>query len=140
MRRTSLIVAMLVMLVGIPVQAQKVGRIKRPILPPVQVVVQSDAADGYMVFDLSTGAFTCMLCEYGYEMSGVGEVKIDGCNIYFYAITGEYNIFATVDKCGQQAKVGVEMHSKDPEFEVYESWSDANLLDSKMDCGIPPEK
>lgn len=140
MRRTSLLVAMIVLLIGIPVEAQKIRPIKGP---TGQVVVQGEAGEGYLVFNLSSGEFKCYLCEYGYTMGGVGEVRIDGCNISFSAITNEYSIFSSVDKCGQQAKVAVEMYLKDPRFDIqpaYESWSDSNLLDSKPTCTVPPKE
>lgn len=141
MRRISLVVAMIVLLVGIPVQAQKIQ--PRPIIGPAEVTIQGENGEGYMVFNLKSGAFKCYLCEYGYVMSGTGEVKIDGCNIYFSAFSDEYNIFASINKCDQQAKVAVELYLKDTRFEiapVYESWFDSNLLDSKADCAAPPEK
>jgi hypothetical protein len=141
MRRFSLVFAMIVLLVGIPVQAQKIQ--PRPIVGPAAVTIQGENGEGYMVFNLNTGEFTCFLCEYGYAMSGKGEVKIDGCSIYFATLTDEYNIFITINKCEQQAKVAVEYYPKDNRFDiqpVYESWFDLNLLDSKADCAVPPEK
>lgn len=139
MRRLSLVFAMIVLLVGIPVQAQKI----QPRPGTAGVLVQGENGEGFMIFNLKSGEFKCNLCEYGYVMSGVGEVKIDGCNIYFSAVTDDYNIFATINKCDQQAKVAVEMYPEDYRFDIkpiHESWFDSNLLDSKANCDIPPKK
>jgi hypothetical protein len=111
MRKTGLIFGLIVMLASASVQAQKSlqPRITPPTPEPTEVVVRDDNGGGYLVFDTKTGTYECNLCEYGYVLSGTGEVKIDGCNIYFYAFEEGYRMFATLDMCGHQAKVGIDM-------------------------------
>ena len=145
MKRLSLIFAIAVLLVGIPVQAQKKNRPiiqPPPGIRPAGVLIQSDTGEGFMQFDLRSGAFKYNLCEYGYTNEGVGQVKIDGCNVYFSAITEEYSIFASVNMCDHQAKCVIETYSQG-KFDiepVTEYLVDSNMLDSKADCSIAPTK
>lgn len=141
MRKISLIVAMIALLVGIPVQAQKIG--KGPTGPPtpepaIEVSLKDDGGAGYLVFNLKSGAFTCNVCEYGYVLTGFGEVKVDGCNVHFSAITKDYRMFATVNMCEHQGKTSVAIFSfPESKFDIlpmYEDWSDSDLRDSKPEC------
>lgn len=147
MRRISLFFALAVLLAGIPVQAQKHNRPiiqPPPGIRPAGVLVQADTGEGFMTFDLRSGAFTCNLCEYGYELKGVGDVKIAGCNVYFSVVTGDYNIFASVNMCDHQAKCVVEVfRMPDKGYDIQpitEYLVDSDMLDSKPDCSKAPTK
>ena len=91
-----------------------------------------------MTFDMKSGAFKCNLCEYGYVFKGKGEIKIDGCTIYFSAITDDYTMFATVNKCDNTAKCVVEVF-RVPENNydiepITEYLFDKDMLNSTPDC------
>jgi hypothetical protein len=148
MKRLSLILAIAFLLIGIPVQAQITNN--RPIIQPppgirpVGVLIQDDKGQGFMTFDLRSGAFKYDLCEYGYIQAGVGEVKIDGCNVYFSAITEEYSVFASVNMCDHQAKCVIEVFSvPDKGYDIQpitEYLVDSDMLNSKEDCSVVAEK
>lgn len=85
-----------------------------------------------------TGEYKCILCEYGYELSGVGQVKIEGCSIYFSHVEKGYRIFAQADPCQQRAKLACEVFDL-PKLgfdiePILEYWSDTNMKDSTADC------
>ena len=145
MRRISLFFALAVLLVGIPVQAQKHNRPiiqPPPGIRPTLVLIQGDTGEGYMTFDLRSGAFTCNLCEYNYELKGVGNVKIDGCNVYFSVVTDNYNIFASVNMCEHQAKCAVEVYGIPDKTDIIQPITeylvDSDMLNSKPDCSVTP--
>ena len=147
MRKISLVVAMIALLVGIPVQAQKIG--PNPIGPPtpqpaIEVSLKDDGGAGFMVFNLKSGAFTCNVCEYGYVLTGFGEVKIDGCTVHFSAITKDYRMFATVNMCDHDGKAAIEIFSlPDSKYDMppmYEYWLDTDMRDSKLECNSYPTK
>ena len=146
MKRLSLVFAIAVLLVGIPVQAQKKNRPiiqPPPGIRPVAVLIQSDAGEGFMAFDLRSGAFNYNLCEYGYINSGVGQVKIDGCSVYFSAITEEYSVFATVNMCDHEAKCVIEIFGIPGKGEIEpmtEYLVDWDMVNSKPECSIVPSK
>lgn len=137
MRKISLVFAMIMLFVSGSVLAQKT---QGPIIQPNSryITVQDDGNGGYLRFDPITGKFQCNMCEYGYTIAGVGTVKIDGCNVYLTAVTNEYRMFVTVNKCESLGKASVEVFA-DPNTgqdipPIAEVWSDANLKDSTTTC------
>jgi len=147
MKRISLIFAIAVLLVGIPVQAQKKNRPiiqPPPGIRPAGVLIQGDTGEGYMTFDLRTGAFVCNLCEYNYVLKGQGEVKIDGGNIYFSVVGDDYNVFASVNLFDHQGKCVVEVFSTPGGVvdaqPITEYLVDSDMLNSKPDCAVAPTK
>ena len=142
MKKVVLIIAIIGILTGISVLAQK----KQPgvALTPKQsqlVCIQDDAGEGYMVFDLVTGAYKYRLCEYGALYTGVGAAKTDGCMTTFSAAGAGYAITASADLCGQQAKCIIDMISPYGGGAPYqEVLSDGNLRDSVDTCNAikPP--
>jgi hypothetical protein len=138
MRKLSILLTMIVMLAGVSVQAQKKG--VRPIGPPVKKVysVQDQTGSGFMIFDLVSGEFKCQMCEYGYAFSGIGEVKVDGFNVYLSAVTDNYEIFVSVNVWERQGKAVMELY-KDPSTgkdiePIQEFWTDLNMDDNVLDC------
>jgi hypothetical protein len=147
MKRITLLFAVAVLLVGIPVQAQKKNRPiiqPPPGIRPVGVLIQDDEGEGYMTFDLRSGAFVCKLCEYGYTIKGVGEVKIDGYNVYFSAITEGYSVFASANLFDHQAKCVAEVFiNPDGGYDILpvsEAFADSDMLNSTADCSVAPTK
>jgi hypothetical protein len=108
------------------------------------VLIQGDTGEGFMTFDLKSGAFTCNLCEYGYELKGIGDVKIDGCNVYFSVVTDNYNVFASVNMCDHSAKCVAEVYGiPDKDYTIQpitEYLIDTDMLNSKPDCSVAPTK
>lgn len=139
---------MIMLLASASVMAQRNNAGPAPLVGPTPepswVCIQDDNGGGYFMFNLADGAFKCVLCEYNYDMDGVGTVKIDGCNVYFSVANEKYRMFASVDMCVQQAKIAIETNPptwgyantpKGPQIKEY--WSDLNLGDSKPDCMKP---
>ena len=143
MRKLSLMFLVIALLASVSAQAQKKNRTQGPtVRTPQSVLMQDDAGEGFMLFDLATGAYKCKLCEYGNYYSGIGSVKVDGCLATFSAVEAGYTITAYADICEQKAKCFVELRSKGGfDIEPYvEVLSDSNLRDSQASCGIsePP--
>lgn len=143
MRKLGLLFALIVMLAGVSVQAQKGFRPR--ISPPTpepskKIVLQDDNGGGYLVFDPMSGVYECKLCEYGYVLSGTGRAEIDGCSVYFSDIQEGYRIFASLNMCDHQAKAVIEIFSlKDLGFDIEpmsESWSDTDMQDDTGDCDV----
>jgi len=138
MRKLSILLTMIVMLASASVQAQKKGI--RPIGPPVSKVysVQDQDGDGFFIFDLVSGEFKCNMCEYGYYFSGTGQVKVDGFNVYFSAVTDSYQMFVSLNVWERQGKAVMEVF-KDPGtgYDIVpfkEFWTDLNMDDNSLDC------
>jgi hypothetical protein len=141
MRRTSLVLAIIVMLTGVSVQAQKKsaqGRIAPPVIQPQNVIIQDDSGGGFLLFDPASGAYKSNLCEYGYAFSGTGQVKVDGCNVYFSDLQPGYRIFASLNMCDHQAKCAIEVFElPNLGFDIQpiqESWTDSDMLNNTPEC------
>ena len=58
MRKLSLMFLVIVLLAGVSAQAQKKNRTQGPtVRTPQTVLMQDDAGEGFMLFDLATGAY-----------------------------------------------------------------------------------
>ena len=140
MRKISLLFAIIVLLAGVSVQAQKKGGAPLPIGPPVprQVSVQDQDGGGFIVFDLPTGDFKCNMCEYGLAFGGVGQVKIDGFNIYFTALSEEYSMFVSINVWDKQGKAVMEIFNPPPgsavDANLREYWTDGNIYNNTLSC------
>lgn len=141
MKKLSIFFALIVMLAGVSAQAQKKNTRIQPITPPPikqLQCVQDDEGDGFFMFDMVTGDFTCNVCEYGYEWKGKGQVKIDGFNVYFTAITEEYNMFVSLNVWDKQGKAVIELYKlPDGKYDIEpmrENWVDGNIYDNSMNC------
>lgn len=147
MRRLGLMFLIIALLATVSAQAQKKNHDPKP-APPIrtaqQVYIQDDGGEGFMVFDLLSGVYTCKLCEYGYDFSGKGTVKTDGCLVTFLVVRDGYSMTAYANMCEKQAKCFVEVrnapggYASDP---MQVTMSDSDLRDSFADCGItyPPQ-
>ena len=142
MRKISLLFAIIVLLAGVSVQAQKKNG-PAPIGPPVknQVSVQDQDGGGFMVFDLSTGDFKCNMCEYKYAFGGTGQVKIDGVNVSLSAVTPEYQVFVSVNMWDRQGKAvmtvfgsGTPVDAQSGMDGFKEFWTDVNIDNNTLNC------
>jgi hypothetical protein len=87
MRKFGFLLIVMILFAGVSVNAQKKRRL--PVLQPPtpqSIIIQDEKGEGFMFFDVGTGAYKCRVCEYDYSVSGIGGVKTDGCVIYFSAI------------------------------------------------------
>jgi len=110
--------------------------------PDPSITIQDDNGGGYFVLDPTTGKFQCVLCEYNVTLSGYGEVKIDGCTIYFsYIEKSSYRLFATANICEQQATMACELYAlPDSKYDIepiLEYWKDSSMKDSTATCPMP---
>jgi hypothetical protein len=142
MRKLGFMFLLIALMAGVSVQAQKdTGGIKPapPIRQPQTITIQDDRNEGYMVFDLVTGAYKCYLCEYQYGFSGTGSVKLAGGLATFSAVEKGYTISAYVNLYDQTATCFIEVreipvvgfNNIDPMQEIL---SDSNLRDSTANC------
>ena len=143
MRKLGLLFLVIALFASVTAGAKKDRRIPAPSPFTNQLVtIQDDQGEGFMVFDLVTGAYKCKLCEYDYTYSGIGSVKTDGCIVIFGAVGVGYTMTAYVDLCEQKAKCTLLISdSSGPDSEPYEEvLSDPYLADSKATCGVeePP--
>ena len=139
MKKLSILFTLVMLLAGVSAQAQKKSRIQ-PQPPPVRQehIVQDEEGDGYFVFDIVTGDFTCNVCEYGYEWKGKGDVKIDGFNIYFTALTEDYSMFVSLNVWDRQGKAVIDLYRlPDGKFDIQpiqELWSDSDISNNTKNC------
>jgi hypothetical protein len=150
MRKISLLFAIIVLLAGVSVQAQKRSG-PQPIGPPMpkQISIQDQDGDGFIVFDLSTGEFKCNMCEYNYAFSGPGQVKINGFDVTLSAVTDTYQVFVTVNMWDRVAKAVMYVPGSSETGQVdmsgavgiQEFWTDLNIDNNTLNCAaIQPKK
>ena len=127
-------------LFGASVNAQKRARL--PVIQPPtpqSIIIQDEKGEGFMFFDVGTGAYKCRVCEYGYSVSGIGGVKTDGCVIYFRATGDGYAVSAYVNACEQTGTCFIQV-TKSGGVDI-EPWEeelvDPNLKDSQAACLSP---
>ena len=146
MRKISLLFAIIVLLTGVSVQAQKRSRGPQPIGPPIpqSLSVQDQDGDGFIVFDLSTGEFKCNMCEYKYAFGGTGKVQIDGFNVSLSAVTDTYQVFVSVNIWDRQGKavmtvagtpaIGTPANTLGITDGFQEFWTDVNIDNNTLNC------
>lgn len=140
MKRISLVLALIVLSMGVSVQAQKKNKGIQPIGPPIKglVSVQDQDGEGFISFDLVTGEFTCQMCEYKYTYKGVGQVKLDGFNVYLTAVTDGYQIFVSLNMWDRDGKAVMEMFkAPDDKFDIVpfkEFFTDLNIDNNSLTC------
>lgn len=152
MRKISLLFAIIVLLTGVSVQAQK-RRAPQPIGPPIpqSLSVQDQEGGGFIVFDLSTGEFKCNMCEYKYAFSGPGKVTIDGFNVSLSAVTDAYQVFISINMWDRQGKavmtlvgtpgIGTPANAQGNMDGIKEFWTDVNIDNNTLNCAaIQPAK
>ena len=140
MKKVSLVLAIIVLMAGVSVQAQKKNSRIQPIGPPVQkmLTVQDQTGGGFITFDLVTGEFKCNMCEYKFAFSGTGQVKVDGFNVYLTAVTDSYQIFVSLNMWDRQGKAVMQVFkSPGGQFDIepiQEFWEDLNIDDNSLNC------
>lgn len=139
----------LTLLAGVTAHAQKVSNPQpQPAQPPIPeaqyVYVQDDRGEGFVVFNVATGAYKAKLCSYNYAFSGIGSVKVEGCSVSFSAVQDSHAITAFANICDRQAQSSVQVKKVpgvsfdiDP---VVVALSDSNTTDSGASCAVaePP--
>ena len=143
MRKIGFVLALIVLLAGFSVQAQKKSPRPRFVPPTVEVthiVIQDDHGGGSLIIDPVSGAYKCKLCEYDYSLSGVGVVEIRGCDVYFSDVQKGYRMFASMNMCTHEAKTAIEVFSLETvgfDIEpVLEYWADTDMRDSTAECAL----
>jgi len=143
MRKLFFLLLVVTLLAGASVNAQKKNR--TPILqPPTRqsIINQDENGEGFMVFDISTGAYKCRICEYNFAVSGFGGVKTSGCMIYFSARSDGYVMSAYVNACEQTGTCFIQVNNPGVDFAPWEEdLVDSNLRDSQAACWattVPP--
>jgi hypothetical protein len=141
MRKISLVFAIIVLMAGVSVQAQKKNRLQpNPIGPPITsaLTLEDQTGGGYIWFDMASGDFKCNMCEYSIEFGGTGQVKVDGFNVYLSAVTDKYQIFVSVNMWDRQGKAVMQVvQSPDGQKDagsIQEFWTDLNIDDNLLNC------
>ena len=143
MRRIVFLMIMALMLVTASVEAQKKSKLPviQPPTPAGNYAIQDDEGEGFMIFDAATGAFKCVLCEYGYTYSGIGVVKKEGLNCYFNCETESYRMYVSMNAYDRQGKVVIEIYKAPNGYDVppvTEYWEDTNMDNNLLDCSAAP--
>lgn len=145
MRRPGLVILIITLLAGVSAYAQRDHNPKPqpPIGTAQQVYIQDDSGEGFMAFDLWSGAYTCRLCEYDYEFTGKGTVKTEGCLVTFRVVSENYSMTAYADMCEKRAICIISMRKMagDSDSDSMQiTMSDSDLRNSTLECGItsPP--
>jgi hypothetical protein len=139
MEKLSLLFTLVLFLGIVPILGQQKSRIQ-PIGPPVKQMlsVEDQTGDGYILFDITTGNFKCSMCEYGYDFSGTGQVKIDGFNVYLSAVSDSYQLFVSLNVWDKQGKAVMEIfQSPNGQLDIppiQEFWTDLNISDNSLLC------
>jgi hypothetical protein len=140
MRKISLLLAMIALLAGGTIHAQKSRRNAPPVREYPLITVLDEATGNFMSINPNTGDYKCVLCEYnGYVIYGKGEVKINGCSIDMADVRPDYQMVVSINTCDQVAKARLEAVMPDMGT-MQENFYDSNLRDSVPECGIvaPP--
>jgi hypothetical protein len=140
MRKLGFLLIVMILFAGVSVNAQKKRRL--PVIQPPtpqSIIIQDEKGEGFMFFDVGTGAYKCRVCEYDYSVSGIGGVKTDGCVIYFSAIEDGYAVNAFVNACEQTGTCFISVTKVNgSDFEPWEEeLVDPNLRDSQAACLSP---
>ncbi|MFY9608614.1 MAG: hypothetical protein WAU45_08375 [Blastocatellia bacterium] len=142
MRKLILFCAMILLVTGVSVQAQK-ERAPKPISPPIiefdhNISVEDDATGSFLVFDPNTGAYKFHRCSDGFAMDGIGFVKVDGCAVYLEDMQVDHRVLVSVNECAQEAKAAVETFAPTPVplgfTPVKEYMSDRDMRDNSLSC------
>ncbi|HKR62079.1 MAG TPA: hypothetical protein VJS64_20495 [Pyrinomonadaceae bacterium] len=137
MRRLSFIVALLILLAGVSVQAQK-G------VPPIEkegeydICVQDDVNGYYLLFNSTTGDYEFERCSDGVEFLGKGQISGKECDIILEDAGFNRYIFAAVNLCEQTGKAHIRVFKglKTTPYipPMLETLTDSNMIDDTWDC------
>ena len=140
MKRVIIVFVVVMLLMGVVADAQKKKGSASVTPPPVRVdmCVDDEKGEGFILFNPGTQEFSCHMCKYGWVWSGVGKVNAQGMNVYFNAITDRYRIFVSLNVEDFQGKAIIQV-LKDPvtglDVEpVAEYFSDDDIYTNPMSC------
>jgi hypothetical protein len=110
MRKLIVTCAMIVLVAGSSVQAQKKGiELIGPPIPFNQTIsIEDDATGSFLVFDTGSRKYKFTRCNDSFTITGAGFVKVDGCSIYLEDVQTDHRVVASVNECDQQGKAIVE--------------------------------
>ena len=108
--------------------------------PVGEVIIQNDADGSFLLLNIDYGAYKFIHCEDGFAMSGMGIVKIDGCNIYFEDLKTDRRVLASLNVCEMQGKAVIEVFALSTKTQtgaptMQEFITDLNLRDNTTVCG-----
>ena len=142
MRKLTVVCAIIVLVAGVSVQAQKQIR---PIGAPTPfnrtIGIEDDVTGNFLVFELATGSYKFTRCSDRFSLKGIGFVKIEGCSIHLEDLGVDHRVVASVNECDQEAKAIVE--TLEPSITTDNSVDnspfkafiiDANMGNNLMDC------
>ena len=140
MKKLCFVCAMVILLAGVSVQAQKKSAPK-PLPPIIQldnIIIEDDASGNFLIIAPTTGEYKFHRCSDGFTMSGVGVVRLDGCAVSFEDNEADHRVLASVNLCTQEGKALVERFGPvlsnaafDP---LKEMLSDKSLGDNTLSC------
>jgi hypothetical protein len=141
MRTVGLMSLMVVLMVGVSVNAQKQNGLK-PKPPIIQfdhdLIVEDDLSGSFLIIDPMSGDYKFYRCSDGFTLSGTGAVRILGCGISFEDLTPGRRVLASIDECTQQAKAVVEtfaiVGNTADVATIKESLGDTNMRNNTMGC------
>lgn len=141
MKKISLALALVMLLVGVSADAQKKkgGHNITPAPIRADMVVEDQNGEGFITFNPETSEFTCQMCKYGYVWSGTGKVEAKGLNVYFNAMTDSYRIFVSLNIEDGQGKAVIQV-LKDPVtgFAIQplaDYFNDGDIYNNNLACG-----
>jgi len=109
MRKQIVMCVILVLVVGVSVQAQKgINPIGPPIPFEQTIAIEDDATGSFLVFNTGSGKYAFTRCSDGFKTTGVGFVKVDGCSIYLEDTEADHRVVASVNECAQEGKAVFE--------------------------------
>ena len=147
MKKLIFMCAMIAMITGASVQAQK--KPIQPIGPPVPfsqtINVEDDATGNFVVFNTGSGKYRFTRCSDGLTITGAGFVRVDGCSITLEDVQPDHRIVVSANECAQAAKAIVERFAPFPtsgslevaplDVEPFKAFlSDSNLDNNLLDC------
>jgi hypothetical protein len=130
MGKLVLMSAILVLVAGGSAQAQKKVKLIGP--PARQNMSVEDISTGnFLMFNPNTGEYSFTRCIDGFNISGIGTVKIDGCSISIEGEQTDHRMAASVNECAQEGKAVFEQFGA-TEFKVF--FTDQNIGNNILAC------
>lgn len=138
MRKLVYLCAMIVLLAGVSVQAQKKKARIGQIIINHNITVQDEVTRSYLVFDPNSGEYKFHRCKDDFEMAGFGFVKVDGCSITIEDMQLDHRVLSSVNECTQEAKAFVEVFAEVPfgTEPVNEVLDDRDMRDNTLSCVV----
>ena len=108
MRRLGFIVALLILLAGVSVRAQK-GFVPIDKEGDYDICVQDDVNSYYLLLNSKTGDYEFERCSDGVEFRGTGEISGKECDLILEDAGFNRYVFAAVNLCEQSGKAHIRV-------------------------------